>query len=266
MLQLRNMSGLLGMIMVLSCAGTTLAQNSFQISNMEAGRYSTAMHPFGGPQQITQNEDPATVEAGASVACVGGGQTTDTGHWRQYDLDHHGLSGEVCLKSVDFGLESSSGGPQEVLLYVGCSQQNAAVDGFIDLTGSVMLVGGGTVSVADGDLVIPLNVDGEGCCDADSEDMVVGLESPDCQEIGCGALFFGANTAGQSAPSYISAADCGVVDPVDWALIGFNGNHVQVVNLAFSGFVSATSSVGMALMVLLLVGSSAYYLRRRSRA
>ena len=93
--------------------------------------------------------------------------------------------------------------------------------------------------------------------------MVVGLESPDCQEVGCGALFFGANNAGQSAPSYISAADCGIVDPVDWALIGFGGNHVQVVTLNAGDITPAATVVGMLLMVLLLIGSSAYFMRRR---
>jgi hypothetical protein len=266
MLNMRKSSIVLGVVLVLLCAGSALAANTFQISDMEAGRYSTAVHPFGGPTQITQNDDPATVSSGSSVACVGAGQTTDTGAWRQYDLNgDHGLSGEVCVKSVDFGIETSTGGPQEVTLFVGCSQQNAPVDGFIDLTGSVTQVGGGTVSVADGDLVIPITVTGDGCCDADVEDMVIGLISPDCQEVGCGALFFGANGNGQSAPSYIAAPDCGIVDPVDWALIGFSGNVVQVVTVNAGGGpgTPAATGIGMLLMVLLLIGSSAYFMRRR---
>ena len=126
-------------------------------------------------------------------------------------------------------------------------------------------MGGGLTNQPDATLAIPFTIGGSGCCDSLVEDMVIGIESPDCQEIGCGVLFIGANSLGQIAPTYIAAPDCGIVDPVDLALIGFPNAHIVYVVTVNESFppVPATSAVGMALMVLLLIASSAYYMRRR---
>jgi hypothetical protein len=108
-----------------------------------------------------------------------------------------------------------------------------------------------------------------GCCDADTEDLAVRLanQSP--------GFFMGANSLGQSAPSYITATDCGVSDPLDLAAVGFPNSHlVLVVNGdgeggsgdggGDGGGVPASTDLGMLLMVLALLGSSAYFLRRRA--
>jgi len=43
---------------------------------------------------------------------------------------------------------------------------------------------------------------------------------------GIGRLFIGSNDAGQSAPSYLRSASCGLVEPTDTADIGFPGMHI----------------------------------------
>ena len=53
---------------------------------------------------------------------------------------------------------------------------------------------------------------------------------------------------------------------MDLALIGFPEVHIVMVVTVISNLdpnPPATSTVGLALMVLLLIGSSAYYMRRR---
>ena len=54
--------------------------------------------------------------------------------------------------------------------------------------------------------------------------LVVEISSPDLS--GVGAFFIGSNAAGQSDPSYLSSASCGIAQPTDFAAIGFPNIHV----------------------------------------
>lgn len=276
MLNLRNVTIVLALLSLVS--GTAFASATFESSAgiLEEGRYKTAKHPLGGPVAITQNDDPNTIQAGSSVACVGAA-TTDTGWWRLFDLDgDHGLSGETCVKSIDYGIESSVG-TQDITAFVGClddsDPQPDDLGGVIGLTNFVDQVGGASQNQPDATEEF-FNIAVDGCCDADSQGMVIGLISDDCQETGtCVQLFLGANSLGESiGPSYINAADCGLIDPLDLDLIGFASSHMlMVVNVNPGGGtttttttgVPATTGMGVFLMVLILLGSSAYYMRRR---
>jgi hypothetical protein len=218
------------------------------------------------PQSITQSTDPNTISAGSSVACQGGA-TTDNGWWRLFDLDDdHGLAGMFTVESVDYGIETSVG-PQNITARVYCLDEGLPFFG-------VFLVQVGTGSVfhsADANLEFFNVVISPGAsCDSASQDMAVELHSDDCLESGtCLQLFIGMNSLGQSAPSYITAEDCGIVDPIDLAGIGFpNAHMVMVVNgnvppCCDGGAVPASTGVGMMLMIALLLGSTAYFLRRR---
>ena len=257
---------MVGSLLLFVLTASAADQNTLQTSLLEAGRYSTALHPFGGPLSVTQNLDPMTVTAGSSVACTNGDRTTDNGWWRVYDLDgDHGVSGEFCVESVDFAIEAATGGPQPLSLIVGCTQQDVQYDLFIDLD-LLDIVGGGATSIPEVTLQVPLNVDGTGCCDADTEDLVIGLESSDCKVLGCGVLFLGGNDLGQTAPPYISAQDCGIPDPLSFFIIGYPKAHIiQVVNASVVGDpVPATNGLGIALVLLALSGSSLYLVRRRT--
>lgn len=270
---------LLAVVLVLF-AGSTMA-GTLSGSGMEDGRKTNIKHPLGGSSTITQNLDPALIEAGGGIACNGTFGTTDTGNWRAYDLDaDHGLSGEVCVKNVAYGMESVSS-DQVVTLSVGCSSQsNPYGDAFIDLgantevgTATELIPGDGTANLA------PFDTDVGGCCDA-GEFLVVGIISPDCDAAGdpncpanSGQMFMGGNTQGQTRPTYISAEDCGITNPFDLALLGFPGaHHLQVVTINTEGGGDdgggspAATTFGMLLMVLILIGTSAYFMRRQVNA
>jgi len=196
-------------------------------SSIEPGRYRVKeiIHPLS-PLAITQNVDPNTIVAGTSVACAEGGMTRDNGYWRLYDLDaDHGLAGEFCTKSVDYGIETATG-PQSITANVYCLDE-----GLPFLLVFLTLEGTASQPQPDADLEF-FNIEVAGCCDAGTRDMAVELLSEDCVESGtCTRLFIGFNDLGQTAPSYISAPDCGITDPFDLTLLDFPTDHlIQVVN------------------------------------
>jgi hypothetical protein len=275
MLKIRN-AFLLGAVLMLF-AGAAMAAGTLQQSGMEADRHVTITHPLGGSQSITQNTDPATIAAGGGIACNGTFGTTDTGNWRIYDLNgDHALSGEVCVKNVAYGMESVSS-DQTITISVGCHSgqpDHPYVSAFIDLA-YVTEVGTANELIPSGSNLVPFDTDAGGCCNADSEDLVIAIISPDCDAAGdpncpanSGQMFMGGNSAGQLHATYISAADCGITNPFDLALLGFpDAHHLQVITVnAGGGGVPAATGIGMLLMVLILVGTSAYFMRRQVTA
>ena len=259
---------------LLLCAGMAAEAagpaKSFKHSSIEAGRYRVkgVVHPLA-PKAMTQNLDPNTIVSGTSVACVGA-QTTDTGWWRLYDLSV--ATGQLCTTSVDFGIETAVGPTQNMTVNVFCLDNGLPFLGvFLVLTGT------NTQPQPDVDLAF-FNIPVAACCDSATQQMAVELLSDNCQEtLTCQSLFIGCNDLGQTAPSYITADDCGVVDPVDLALIGFPDTAIiQVVNLeptgdggdsgdgGDDGGVPATTAPGVMFIILALLGSSALFLRRRT--
>jgi len=260
-----NKKMILVAVVLLAFAGTANAAQ-FGHSPIEAGRVMVKDLPTPlAAQSLTQNVDPATIVSGTSVACVGAA-TTDTGWWRLYDLDGFGLSGTFTTSDVDYGVETSVG-LQNLTCNVYCLD-----DGLPFLTTFLVLAGSAVQNQPDADLEF-FNIPVVGACDVATQSMAVELLSDDCQETGtCVQLFIGANDLGQTAPAYIAAPDCGIIDPVDLAAIGFPDSHIiQVINGnddtadgGGDGGVPASTGLGMVLMILLLLGSSAWFLRRQA--
>jgi len=252
------------------CAGVELqAATSLEHSNLEPGRYKVkqVVHPLNAAY-ITQNVDPNTIVAGTSVACVGA-QTTDTGWWRLYNLAP--FKGDLCAKSVDYGIETAVGPTQNITANVWCLDNGLPFLGVF-----LTLAGANSQPQPDADLEF-FNIEVSACCDSQTQSMAIELLSDNCQEtLTCQLLFIGCNDLGQTAPSYITADDCLVIDPVDLALIGFPDSHViQVVEAeddsgdphdggdgGTGGGVPATTAPGVMLVILALLVSSALFLRR----
>lgn len=253
------------LLIVLAVAGRAEAA-SWSKSPLPADRSRTkgVVHPLSA-QSITQNLDPNTIVSGLGLACVGTA-TTDTGLWRLYDLDaDHGLVGQFCVESVDYAIETAVG-PQNVTVNVFCLD-----DGLPFLNAFLVLAGTAVQPQPEADLAF-FNIEVGGCCDSATQRMAVELLSDDCLESGtCQFLFFGANDLGQTGPSYVSAEDCGVPDPVDTMLIAaVDYMLIQVINGSDEaqggdgGGVPATGGPGAIVLVLALLGASALLLRQRS--
>ena len=197
------------------------------------------------------------------------GIARDNWFGRVYDLDEdHGISGLYCVTDMEYALELVSA-PTPTKYQVSCVPQGTA-----------------------GSLVIPLNTldDGEvfsvviddgpaemefrkvalgGCCDADHQDLAIFSITADCVELGtCGGYWPGSDTLGHIRAPYLAAPDCGIVDPIELPYTGFPYMHlIQVVNgdcdgdSGGAGAVPAGNRLGALLVVLVLLASSAYFLR-----
>ena len=269
---LEPMKSAMAFVVVFQCAGfAAQAAPTLKHSTIEPGRYRVkeVVHPLA-PQSITQNEDPNTIVAGTSIACVDPtGETADTGWWRLYDLDQFDLFGEFCTKNVDYGIETAVGPTQNMTVNVWCLD-----DGLPFLT--VFLALAATSSQPQPDAALEFfNIEVAGCCDSGTQSMAVELLSDDCLESEtCASLFIGANNLGETGPAYVTAADCGVIDPLNVPGSFFIDFHlIQVVNGndegqpdggdgGNDGGVPATTTTGAVLMVLGLLGTSALFLRR----
>jgi hypothetical protein len=273
MLNHRKLSVLAVAALMLMAAGTAAQSAELSYSSLEQnGHYVTksVVHPLA-PQSITQNTDPNTLVAG-SVACSAGGITTENSYFRLFDLDaDHGLSGAFCAENVDYAIETATDFGVRQFLNV----NTACLDDGLPYLG-VFLDEVGSVSNSQPDAVEEFfNSLASGCCDSATQSMSIELEAPlDCTVAGCGNIFIGSNNLGQSAPTYIASASCGIVDPTDFAAIGFPDVHVVMVvngdgtdgNGGGDGgndVVPASNGIGMVLMLVLLLGSSAYFMRRR---
>jgi hypothetical protein len=159
----------------------------------------------------------------------GGGQspavsvTTDNGWWRLFDLDaDHGLTGTFTVEDIDWATESVVG-DQDLTINLYCLD-----DGLPFLMPFLTLTGTATVSLTDETLEFH-NTEVSGHCDASTQRLAVELCSEDCQTSSCIENFIGMNSLGQTAPTYIVAEDCGVVDPLDLAAVGFPHSHLILV-------------------------------------
>ena len=213
---------------------TADAANSFSINRgevtqgvgMPAGDNSLA------PVSFTQSADPASVVQFAAVSCNAGGLHTDNSYVRRFDLDaDHGIASPLQVLSVDSGVEVSAGaggGPQpvEVRLYT-IAAGAPLLFANLNLIGLDPFAMPGNGSV---DLTV-VNMPAFGLvADPVGGDLVVELFTPNGQNDG-NSFFVGANSSGQTAPTYLAAVDCGVAEPTDTAALGFPDMHwVLTVN------------------------------------
>ena len=98
--------------------------------------------------------------------------------------------------------------------------------------------------------------------------LVMEVFTPDGTAAGA-SFFIGSNSLGQTAPSYLQAADCGITSPTPTGSIGFPNVHVLMSVNGTPGQapsvleVPTLSGTGLALLGALLGLSAAWLLRRR---
>ncbi len=171
-----------------------------------------ALKVNAGSTTITQSNSQ-TITSGNSVSCNAGGLHTDNHYLRVFDLPAFGIDGDFAITNVSFGIEQSTPAgatqPVEVRLYT--------LSGdfiFANLTP----IGSATAAVTSQSLTI-LNVPVTGTAPAGSK-LVVDIFTPNGQTAGH-SFFVGSNGLGETGPSYLAAADCGISEPATTASIGF---------------------------------------------
>ena len=180
--------------------------------------------------QATQSVDPGTITIGGSVACYSGSGTSGHQYGRSYDLSTLGMSGDIDITCVHWGIETSD------------VELNCTVSIFIDTDGDPApgssagdLTFVSSATVTEPGTITPhwLSVDLSAPVSGSDRIFVV-LEIPAT----VGFPIVGANNAGELSPSYIRTlnGDCGIANWSTTAGIGFPSSHwVQSIEVMAAG-------------------------------
>ena len=200
----------------------TIGDNALAPAGTGVGQSVTPDRPAtpDGLVTITHSTSQSIIALN-SVSCNAGGLHTNNSYMRVFDLAAFGLPNGLDVTEVEFGIEQALGAtgsqPVTVNLYVKTVPANPLT--FANLTP----IGTASTNVTDQAATI-LAVPVAGSAGAGSI-LVVEVFTPEGQTAG-NSFFIGSNNLGQTAPSYLAAADCGVPEPTDTAAIGFPGMHI----------------------------------------
>ena len=234
---------LLGLASLVSAAG-------FSGSGLSAGAVPAGQRPLGacGTTTLTHSTSQ-TITALNSVSCNAGGSHTDNSYFRAFSLGSFPNGFDVC--ALQFGVEQAvgAGGSQPVTVNI-YANTGVAFPG-----GTRVLVGTANASVTDQSLTV-LEVPVIAAVPAGAE-LVAEVFTPNGQTSGH-SFFIGSNAGGESGPSYLAAADCGVTAPTAVSAIGFPNMHIvmNVLGTPTGGTGNLTISPAALDFGTVLVGST----------
>jgi hypothetical protein len=205
------------LVALMAFSFSSVAQNISVNNNAPTESYGQ-LPLTDGTVTITHSVDPVTITAGNSVTCSAGGITSDNQLWRSFVLSDFSLPLGLDVTSVEFGIEEATGPvggmqPCTVNLYTTPTPfPPAAVT-------DLVLIGTTSFDIPDQALTL-FSVPVTGTAGAGTE-LVVEISIP--ADIGNGNRFWlGSNEFGETAPSYLSSAGCGLVwPPLTTVAIGF---------------------------------------------
>ncbi len=207
-----------------------------------------------GALGMTQNLDLNTIVSGNSVSCNAGGLHTDNSYIRRFDLDGaEGIVFPIRVQRVNYAVEvaSSGSGSQPVNVNIYSIPNNSPLT-----FGNLTLVASAASQVSDASSVWE-SVDIVGIVDPSVSDLVVEIFTPDGINDG-NRFFVGSNSGGETAPTYLAAADCGVPEPTSVANVGFPDMHMlmsveyQPLEVLNSKSVPSISVWGLGILASLL--------------
>jgi hypothetical protein len=174
--------------------------------------------PPAGMLTVTHSESP-TIVAGSSMACAKsrGVATTAAGYLRHFTLGDFGIVGDLDVTSVGFGIEALSGAAQDVTVNL---YTMAESDGRFEY-GNFQPIGSAAANLGKQAMTM-VEVPVTGTVPAGST-LVVEVAVPELARAG---FFIGANPSGETAPSYLRAAACGLPEPAPTAALGLPGMQI----------------------------------------
>jgi len=204
--------GSLPMYIVADPGTTVCAGDPTRLTVMEGGAGSTVT--------VSATGGNTTVAAGLGVSCGTAATTSVNSYWRVYDLTTYpAVTGPYTITSVRFGVESSTGGPQNVIVNL-YNQTGGAFPG-----GTRTLIPGGSVTVSVPNLANAIQT-----ATFAVPPTVTNLQTIVVEVQTAGAVntryFPGATAAAETTPSYISATACAINTPVTYGSIGFPATHL----------------------------------------
>ncbi len=180
----------------------------------------TSTPPPSCPATITQSTSQTVVPG--SVACTTAGVgSTQNSYWRAFTLSDFGVpaASTYNVSSVSFGVETvTTSLPITVNLYT-TTGFPTGFPGSLTLIGTAMT----TITTVQGGTVV--NVPLAASVPPGTSQLVMEVNAPDGTP-SLNFFFIGSNTAAETGPSYLSAADCGITTPTTTAAIGFPNMHI----------------------------------------
>ncbi len=207
----------LTLVLALAFGSFLYAQNISVNSNPPSEVKGQMVLPLApNSMTITESTDPVNIVTGNSVSCNAGGLHADNSYFRAFTLSDFGITDDFTVSQVEIGVEQAIGatGTQPVTCNLYTSSQVFPAG----YPGSLTLIGTVDASVPDQSLTL-YTFDVSGVAPAGSQ-LVVEIFTPDGQTAG-NSFYIGSNTAGESAPSYLLAGDCGITTPTATSAIGF---------------------------------------------
>jgi hypothetical protein len=177
------------------------------------------------PPTITESTSQ-DITTGNSVACSSdnGVTTTENHYWRAFDMATFTGGLEYDVTSVSFGIEQATSG-------TGTGQQltvNLYANHGAPFPGgdwqSNLIASAGPLNIPDQSGTI-FSQSITATVAAGTLELVMEITNPDGTAAG-NAFFVGSNASAETAPSYLSAVDCGLNDPTPTADIGFPNMHI----------------------------------------
>ncbi len=204
-------------------AGTVTLGEGFSTSGKTGPSVAHTLRTPEGSTTITHSATQ-NITTGNSVSCNAGGLHTNNSYVRQFTLADFGITDPFDVTEVSFGVEQATGAtgtqPVTVNLYTWNPSDPFTFANFT-------LVGTADAAVPDQTLSV-YTVPVTGSIPAGGT-LVVEVFTPEGQTAG-NSFFIGSNADGQTSPSYLAAADCGITNPTDTAAIGFP-NMMIVMNV-----------------------------------
>ena len=175
------------------------------------------------PTTITQSFSQ-TISPGNSTSCNSGPPGFyhyPNYYWRVFPLAPPPPGQVYRATAASFGIERATSETGQQLVQVSLSALTAG--GFP--TGSWRTIGASTVLVPDQTgtmLAVPMDA----IVPEEATALIMRVSTLTGQPPFNNSFFIGSNNAGQSAPSYLTAPNCGVAQPTDLATIGFPSMHL----------------------------------------
>lgn len=234
-----------------------------------AGLATIPRGPACGTEVLTRSTSQ-TITALNSVSCNSQGLHADNSYFRTFDVSAYPAGLDVC--SVEVGVELADAGDPATTQPVTVTV--SAHSGAAFPAGTLAVLGTNNFSMPDAALSV-VSVPLVAAVPAGTTDIVVEVFTPDGQTAGH-SFFIGSNNLGESAPSWLEAADCGITSPTTTGAIGF-ANMQFVLNVvgnppgggggtatSFDVAVPTLSEVGLGLLVAALALAGFFLMRRSS--
>ncbi|MBL8300914.1 MAG: hypothetical protein JNN30_21440 [Rhodanobacteraceae bacterium] len=211
-----------GLVFVLAFAGLAGTASAQQLSRSGQPPGVPVQIPWPAPlaaQTITQSSS-AAINTGASVSCNGGAPGfihTDNSYYRAFTLSTFGnlTLPQFRVDTVSFGVETANDGGgvgQPVTVNLWRSSANPPT------VSTLTAVSSDAVTVPDSAMgtVFTANIATQPVFTVATDILVVEIFTP-AGTAGSRSFFIGSNSGGQSAPSFIRAASCGINEITDLA-------------------------------------------------